>query len=200
MWTWSLNWSKITDQIVVGTCPMAPADLHRISEKTGISAVLSLQHDECLAFWGIDYEWMQRTAEALGLKMVRCPIRDFDLEDMRRQVPTAVKMLSRLIGGSHRVYVHCTAGMGRAPFTVLGYLFLVEGYHPDEAIQLILASRPEAVPAGEALEGCVADLTAQHWEAINRRAYELYEQGVNSDAHSDWLQAQFETLRSVLTS
>jgi atypical dual specificity phosphatase len=179
---------------------MASADLQRISEKTGVSSVLSLQHDECLAFWGIDYESMQRTAEALGLIMVRCPIRDFDLEDMRRQLPTAVKMLSRIIGGGHRVYVHCTAGMGRAPLTVLGYLSIVEGYHPDEAIQLILASRPEAVPAWEALEGCVADLTAQHWEAINRRAYELYAQEINGDAHSDWVQAQAEILRTALTS
>ena len=78
MWTWSLNWSEITNDIVIGTCPMAPADLRRIQTGAAVSGVLSLQHDDCLSYWGIDDESMQRTAASLGLKMTRCPIRDFD--------------------------------------------------------------------------------------------------------------------------
>ena len=179
---------------------MAPADLRRIQTGAAVSGVLSLQHDDCLSYWGIDDESMQRTAASLGLKMTRCPIRDFDLADMRRCLPAAVKTLSSLILQSHRVYVHCTAGMGRAPLTVLGYLSLVDGYHPNEAIHLIQASRPGAVPAREAFKGCVSDLTEQHWEAIKRRAYELYAQEINGGAHSDWVQAQAEILRAVLTS
>ena len=179
---------------------MAPADLRRIQTGAAVSGVLSLQHDDCLSYWGIDDESMQRTAASLGLKMTRCPIRDFDIADMRRCLPAAVKTLSSLISQSHRVYVHCTAGMGRAPLTVLGYLALVDRYHPDDAIRLILAARPESVPAREAFEGCVADLAEQHWEAIKRRAYDLYAQEINGDAHSDWVQAQGEILRTALTS
>lgn len=199
MWTWSLNWGQITDHIVIGTCPMIPDDLKRIISEAGVSGVLSLQHDDCLAYWGINYEMMCRTGTGLGLMMQRCPIRDFDVPDMRRCLPRAILMLANMLAYGHRIYIHCTAGMGRAPVVVLGYLTLVERYSPDEAIRLILEGRPGSVPAWEAYYGCCEDLVARHRKAIERRAYELYEQGVHGNADADWFQAQAETLRSILT-
>ena len=55
MWTWSLNWGEITPRILVGTCPMTPADLERIGPTAGVSVVRLLQLDECLAYWRIDF-------------------------------------------------------------------------------------------------------------------------------------------------
>lgn len=200
MWTWSLNWGQITDDIVIGTCPMTQDDLRRLRFEAGVSGILSLQHDDCLAYWGIDYGVMHRAGAGIGLEMKRCPIRDFDVADIRRRLPAAVSMLADMISNGHRVYVHCTAGMGRAPVVVLGYLTLVGAYSSDDAIRLILKGRPGAVPAWEAYYGCREDLSALHREAIERRAYELYELGVHADAHDDWLQAQTEILRSVLNA
>jgi hypothetical protein len=37
---------------LVGTCPMMSADLERVEVGAGVSAVLSLQHDACLAYLG----------------------------------------------------------------------------------------------------------------------------------------------------
>jgi len=199
MWTWSLNWGKITEDIVIGTCPMTPDDLRRIHSETGVSGVLSLQHDDCLAHWGINYEMMYRAGTGLGLMLKRCPIRDFDVPDMRRCMPEAILMLANMLACRHRVYIHCTAGMGRAPLVVLGYLTLVEGYSPDDAIHLILEGRPGSVPAWEAYYGCCEDLVERHSEAIERRAYELYELGVHDSVYYDWFQAQTEILRSILT-
>lgn len=199
MWTWSLNWGQITDRIVIGTCPMTPGDLRRIHLEAGATGVLSLQHDDCLAYWGIRYGAMHRAGEALGLTMARCPIQDFDVEDLRKHLPAAVTLLSELLGHGLRVYVHCTAGMGRAPTVVLGYLSLVEAYPADDAIRIILKGRPEAVPAWEAYSGSLEDLVARHRQAIERRAYVLYQLGVHHNAFADWNQAQTEILRSVLT-
>jgi atypical dual specificity phosphatase len=199
MWTWSLNWGQITTHIVIGTGPMTPDDLRRIHFETNVSGVLSLQHDDCLAYWGINYVTMYSTGIELGLMMERCPIRDFNVPDMRRRLPAAILMLSNLLVHGHRVYVHCTAGMGRAPTVVLGYLTMVEGYSPDDAIRLILKGRHESVPAWEAYYGCREDLTARHRKAIDRRAFELCERGVHGNAHADWFQAQAEILRSMLT-
>lgn len=199
MWTWSLNWGQITAYIVIGTCPMAPDDLRRIHSEAGVSGVLSLQHDDCLAYWGINYEMMYRTGTGLGLMMERCSIRDFDVPDMRRCLPAAISILANMLSHGHRVYVHCTAGMGRAPVVVLGYLTLVEGYSQGDAIRLIQEGRPGSVPAWEAYYGCFEDLLARHREAIERRAYELYELGVHGNAYADWFQAQAEILRSMLT-
>jgi len=144
MWTWSLNWNEITPHIVIGTCPMRPDDLVRIRKEAEVSALLSLQHDDCLAYWGIDYSQMQGKAAEIGLALRRWPIRDFDINDMRRQLPSAVSTLAALQATGHRTYVHCTAGLGRSALVVLGYLTLVETRDPDEAISLILASRPDS--------------------------------------------------------
>ena len=199
MWAWSLNWGQITDRIAIGTCPMTPSDLMRIHLKAGATGVLSLQHDDCLAYWGIHYAAMHRAGEALGLTMARCPIRDFDVGDMRKHLPAAVALLSGLLSHGLRVYVHCTAGMGRAPTVVLGYLSLVEGYSGDDAIRTILRGRPEAMPALEAYYGCLDDLVDRYRQTIEQRAYELYQRGVHNSASADWYQAQTEILRSMLT-
>lgn len=199
MWTWSLNWGQITDHIVIGTCPMTLDDLIRIHSEAGVSGVLSLQHDDCLAYWGISYEMMSRIGKSLGLMIQRCPIRDFDVSDIRRCLPGAISMLANMLAHGHRVYIHCTAGIGRAPVVVLGYLTLLERYSTDEAIRLILEGRPESVPAWEAYYGCCEDLVARYRGAIERRAYEIYKLGVHGNADADWFQAQAEILRSMLT-
>jgi len=198
MWKWSLNWGEITPTILVGTCPMTPDDLDRIRESAGVSSVLSLQHDDCLAYWNIDYREMRERGMRLGLAMGRCPVRDFDVTDQRRCLPAAVTTLSSLQAQGHRTYVHCTAGLGRAPLTVLGYLTLVAGHSPEHAIGLIHAGRSGAVPAWEAYWGCREDLAARHRQRIERRAYELYAQGANPNSDADWRQAESEVLRSVL--
>jgi hypothetical protein len=177
---------------------MTPDNLRRIHAETGVSAILSLQHDECLAYWHIDYAAMCHAGAELGLDMARCPIRDFDICDMRRRLPTAMSMLADLRAQALRTYVHCTAGLGRAPLVVLGYLTLVEGYSPDDAIGLIKQGRPGVVPAWEAYHGCRNDLVARHRPAIEKRAYELYELKIHGNALADWLQAQAEVLRFIL--
>lgn len=179
---------------------MTAQDLMRIAHETGVSAVLSLQHDDCLAYWGIDYDQLQNTAAELELKLIRCPIRDFDIPDMRRQLPLAVAKLASLQAEGNRTYVHCTAGLGRSALLVLGYLTLIEGRDPEEAIAVILANRSDVVPAWEAYHGCRYDLVARYRKTIEARAYQLYEQAVNKNADADWQQAEREVLRKVLLS
>jgi len=179
---------------------MTPADLGRIHAGTGVSALLSLQHDDCLAYWGIDYAAMRRYGADLGLTMHRCPVRDFDIADQCARLPHAVAALARLRSAGHRTYVHCTAGLGRAPLTVLGYLTWLEGLSPDFAIGLIDAARPGAVPAWEAYLGCRDDLLARHRTRIEARAYELHEADRCRDALENWSAAEAEVLRAVLTA
>ena len=64
---------------------------------------------------------------------------------------------------------------------------------------MIRAARPGAVPAWEAFHGCLDDLVSCHRAAIEKRAYELYEQGIHQGADADWNQAQAEVLRWVLS-
>ena len=142
---------------------------------------------------------MKHAGIELGMIMARRPIRDFDIEDMRRQLPDAISSLARLLGAGHKVYVHCTAGLGRSPLVTLGYLTLVDNYTPDDAIQTILKARPDAVPAWEAYHGCCNDLQDRYRSAIEQRAYELYLSGMHGNADADWLAAKTEIFRTELT-
>ena len=200
MWKWSLDWGEVTPEILVGSCPMAPRDLETIQRRSRISAVLSVQHDDCLAYWGIDYQQMQAHGSGLGLSMARSPMRDFDLADQRRHLPAAVAALASLRAAGDRIYVHCTAGLGRSPLTVLGYLTWIEGRSPQEAIGLIQQGRPGAVPAWEAYHGCREELVMRNRARIETRAHERHEADRRCSALENWTAAETEVLRAVLAT
>lgn len=158
MWTWALDWGRVRADLIVGSCPVRVGDLDRIQGETGATALLSLQTDACRAWVGADYAVLRRHGEAVGLVLENAPMNDFDPDDQRRRLPPAVVRLQGLLAARHRVYVHCTAGINRAPLTVLGYLALVEGVEPRSALAEIRRGRPQAEPYLDAFEGCRADL------------------------------------------
>jgi protein-tyrosine phosphatase len=52
---------------------------------------------------------------------------DFDPDSLRKQLPKAVSALEWAISqGKGRVYIHCTAGLGRAPAVAISYMFWFE--------------------------------------------------------------------------
>ena len=60
--------------------------------------------------------------QLLGLQAV-----DFDPDSLRSQLPKAVSALEWAISQCKgRVYVHCTAGLGRAPAVAIAYMFWFE--------------------------------------------------------------------------
>ncbi len=198
MWEWTLNWNEIRHDIVIGSCPMTTKDIDRMRTELALSAVLSLQHAECLKHFDIDYERHVEHGRRAGLAMARCPMRDFDPPDQRRHLPEAVRRLHELLAAGHRVYLHCTAGFNRAPLTVLAYLTFVESQSPEAATALIRQERPGANPNWEAYLGCREDLIEQHQNDIRLRAWSLYQQKAHGTAPSDWYQAESEVIREAL--
>ena len=61
----------------------------------------------------------------VGIKAVHFPIHGFNKIDLTQKLPAAAEILKNLIEEGRNVYVHCTAGMGRAPAIVLFYLSMV---------------------------------------------------------------------------
>jgi len=126
------------------------------------------------------------------------PMRDFDVEDQRRHLVDAVVGLTRLLSVGHRVYVHCTAGINRAPLTVLGYLTLVEGWPYHEALALIRAGRPQAEPYREAWRACHSDLVEQNRPAIEACAWGLSQRHPEVIAQENWSRAETAVIRELL--
>jgi len=46
--SWSLNWDDVAPSVLIGSCPMTVGDIDRIRQGTRATAILALQHDECL--------------------------------------------------------------------------------------------------------------------------------------------------------
>ena len=198
MWVWTLNWGQVREDVIVGSCPMTTNDIDAIHASTGATALLSVQSDECRAALGIDLQAHIRHAQRRGLALENAPMRDFDLEDQRRRLIGSVVSLARLLSAGHRVYVHCTAGINRSPLTVLSYLTFVESIRPDEALAMIHAGRPQADPYWEAWQGCRSDLSEQHHDAIEARAWALSQRQPETSALDNWYRAEAEVIREAV--
>jgi protein-tyrosine phosphatase len=197
MWEWTLNWDQVRDDLVLGSCPMTTSDIDRIHRESGVTALLSLQSDACRRAFGIDYAEHQAHAAREGLILINAPMLDFDPPDQRRNLPSAVRSLHRLLAAGHKVYLHCTAGCNRGPLTALGYLTFVEMQAPEAAISMICQARPAAAPSWEAYEGCRQDLVEMLREHIVVRAYYLSQERPELDASAHWLRAESEILRDA---
>jgi len=77
---------------------------------------------------------------------VHFPIHDFNAEDLEEKLHGAALALKNLRDQGRSVYVHCTAGMGRAPATVVVYLCLFEGWEPMECDAFLKSYRKVCVP------------------------------------------------------
>ncbi|MCB1826365.1 MAG: dual specificity protein phosphatase family protein [Candidatus Competibacteraceae bacterium] len=197
-WSWRLNWDTIRHDLTIGSCPRGPADLDRLQTEARISAVLSLQHDECLEELEIDYPRLARHGRARGLRMERSPMRDFDPEDQRRRLPEVLRVLHGLLSQDHRVYLHCTAGINRSSLAAVAYLTWIEGQSLDEAMALLQRARPGISPYWDAYEGCRRDLIAPHAHRIRQRAAELSRQNPGQSAEAHRSRAEREIIRTVL--
>lgn len=161
------HYGVIRDNLFVGRCPYDEKDIELIQTLIGASAILSLQHDECLMRMNINYARYEQHGRALGLVMARCPMRDFDPEDQRFGLPAAVNLLRDLLQAGHRVYVHCTLGVNRAPTVVLAYLTVIEGLAVEEALCLIERGRPGALPSWDAYNAYRRDVEKQQLSAAS---------------------------------
>ncbi|KAL2620982.1 hypothetical protein R1flu_001187 [Riccia fluitans] len=147
-----IKYTKITEQIIVGSCIHTDDDRRLLMDRVGITAVLNLQRKSEQTNWGIDGEAIDRAAKEDGILVINCPIRDVDSVDLRRKLPYAVGILYRLLRQGHRVYVTCTTGLDRAPACIIAYLHWIQ----DVALQ-------EAVAYIKRLHPCGPDMPALVW-------------------------------------
>jgi len=136
-----MNYDQILPDIYVGGCPCTPADIEWLQQETGITAVLNVQTDEDFNSCGIDWTKMEAQYQKAGIMIRRVPVRDFDQENFRVQLPVCVEALDALLQAGGPVYVHCTAGVNRSPSIVISYLIWIQGWDFDRAIDHVMDHR-----------------------------------------------------------
>jgi len=129
-----MNYSQVFPQIFVGSYPESTGDIDTLRDRASITAVLNLQTDEDIRDLHIDWPVLQSHYASSRIVLRRCPVKDFDAEDLRARLGECVGILDELIGDRHSVYVHCTAGAGRAPSVVIAYLHWCLGWNLDRAL------------------------------------------------------------------
>ena len=113
-----------------------------------------------MVHWKVDFSALQRRCSERGVLMSRHPFPDFSAEGLRSGLPAAVSSLDGLLEAGHRVYLHCTAGMGRSPGVAIAYMYWFRGYATLDESYLALTTKRPCGPNKEAIRGATCDLLA----------------------------------------
>ncbi|PSC72542.1 phosphoglucan phosphatase amyloplastic [Micractinium conductrix] len=153
------NYCRILDDLIVGSCLQTVADVDKIADGENVRTVMCLQEDSDMAYFELDINpILERCAARGDVHHMRHRIRDFDPFSLRMELPGAVAALAQSAaanGGT--AYVHCTAGLGRAPATSLAYMWWFKGWHLEDAYDYLTGIRP-CKPNVNAIRCAAADV------------------------------------------
>ncbi|XP_019193961.1 PREDICTED: phosphoglucan phosphatase DSP4, amyloplastic-like [Ipomoea nil] len=153
-----MNYDFIRPDLIVGSCLQTPKDVDKL-RKIGVKTIFCLQQNSDLEYFDVDIGAIREYANKCGdIQHLRAEIRDFDAFNLRMRLPAVVSKLHKAINENGGVtYIHCTAGLGRAPAVALSYMFWVQGYKLSEAYDLLLSKR-SCCPKLDAIKSATADI------------------------------------------
>ncbi|CAH1438086.1 unnamed protein product [Lactuca virosa] len=153
-----MNYNFIRPDLIVGSCLQTPADVDKL-RSIKVKTVYCLQQDSDLEYFSVDINAIREYASTFDdIQHLRAEIRDFDATDLRLRLPAVVSKLYKAVSQNGGVtYIHCTAGLGRAPATALAYMFWVQGYKLNDALSLLLSKR-KCFPNVDAIKSATADI------------------------------------------
>lgn len=125
--------------------------------KAGVTGVFNVQTEIDFEHRGIIWSRMLEYYSKSGITPAHFPIHDFNETDLTEKLKAGADILKEMVEEKGlKVYVHCTAGMGRAPACVVTYLCLYQGMDPDEADLYVKQFRKVSVPNLRAIKRVVA--------------------------------------------
>lgn len=153
-----MNYNFIRPDLIVGSCLQTPEDVDKL-RNIGVRTIFCLQQNPDLEYFGVDIIAIQEYAKKHNdIEHIRAEIRDFDGFDLRLRLPVVLSKLYKAINRNGGIaYIHCTAGMGRAPAVALAYMYWVQGYKLNEAHRLLLSKR-SCCPKLDAIKSATADI------------------------------------------
>mmetsp|Transcript_7220 Transcript_7220/g.18554 ORF Transcript_7220/g.18554 Transcript_7220/m.18554 type:complete len:371 (-) Transcript_7220:389-1501(-) len=159
-----INWAYVLPDVIVGSCPQSAADVDRLVEEENVGVIFCLQEDKDAEYFGFAISDIKARCEERGdVTHVRCPVADFDPFSLRLNLPDGVAALAAAhaaAGPGRPAYIHCTAGLGRAPGTALAYMYWTRGLRLMEAHAMLMEVRP-CHPKLEAIKEATCDLLFQ---------------------------------------
>lgn len=140
-----LMFDLVPPNMFIGPYPQSLDDIEKMA-RAGVTAVFNLQTDEDFEHRAIQWSLLLERYKHHDIKVVRFQIRDFDRDSLREKLNGATHALDVLLKEGRKVYIHCTAGMGRAPACAVAYLCWVKGMGLEDAVAHVKKYRKVAVP------------------------------------------------------
>ncbi|EFN51916.1 hypothetical protein CHLNCDRAFT_27385 [Chlorella variabilis] len=151
-----LYYHYVAPDVIVGSQPRNALDVDALAAE-GVGVILNLQQDKDMAYWKVSLKEISERAAHHGMRLVRTPAVDFSPHSLRDTLPTAVSALERSRAAGDKVYVHCTAGLGRSPAVAIAALYWFTDMQLDEAYAYLTGIRP-CGPSKDAIRGATYDL------------------------------------------
>jgi protein-tyrosine phosphatase len=125
--------AEITQHLLIGEYPRSD-DIGWLRDSYHITAVHNLQDDDDVRLHGLDLRAVRDECDANDIRFLRTPIQDGSADAMAERLRVAIDDLHSLIADGNRVYLHCNAGLNRAPTLAIGYLRAHGKMSLDEAV------------------------------------------------------------------
>ena len=132
--------SVIECGLLVGEYP-TPSDAVWLRDEHGVGAVVSLQDDADLASKGLVLADLEAAYAAATIAFHRVPVPDGDERNLTARLGEIVSLVDRLRAQGACVYLHCNAGLNRAPTVAIAYLHVHGGLTLVAARNLVKGRR-----------------------------------------------------------
>ncbi|GIW44347.1 MAG: hypothetical protein KatS3mg077_1629 [Candidatus Binatia bacterium] len=124
--------TEISPELVVGEY-LLPSDVPWLVATLEVRAVLSLQDHADLVAKNIDLRALERAFGTHGVAFHRIPVADGSHTELLAAIDPALDWIARQAAEGRRVYLHCNAGINRAPTVAIAYLRVSRGVALGEA-------------------------------------------------------------------
>mmetsp|Transcript_3945 Transcript_3945/g.6193 ORF Transcript_3945/g.6193 Transcript_3945/m.6193 type:complete len:301 (+) Transcript_3945:26-928(+) len=152
-----LQFDWVPPCLFVGPYPQSLDDVTLMKE-AGVTGVVNVQTQKDIDQRMVNMDAMRGYYNDAGIELRHVPIEDFHGADLAARVKFAAKACHELMenarnqGKEGKIYIHCTAGMGRAPATACIYLVWKHGYNLDSARDHVKHHRPIVAPNYNAMK------------------------------------------------
>ncbi|HKD69587.1 MAG TPA: dual specificity protein phosphatase family protein [Candidatus Binataceae bacterium] len=132
--------TELLPELLIGEYPR-PQDVAWLSQVHRITAVLNLQDDDDLNIKGLDLPALAASYRRAGITLVRMPVPDSSADHLERALEDAVAQVHGLVQAGRRVYLHCNAGINRAPTVAIAFIHLHRAMGLEEAVAYVRKRR-----------------------------------------------------------
>ena len=151
-----LTYAQILPRLFIGSHPRTVDDIERLRREAGITAVLNIHTDDDMRAVNLDWRTLEAYYRASPVILLcRIPMVE-EQGELRAKLCRCIQKLHQLLAKGHTVYLHCTAGIGRAPTVAIGYLHTCLGWELDDAIAHVKLAR-QCAPHVDALRLALND-------------------------------------------